>query len=421
MLMKNVKVTAISSNIQGEITLSGSKSISNRVLLISALCDSSFEILNLSDSDDTVTMAKLINSQDEILHAHHAGTTFRFLTAYLATKPGTQTLTGSERMRQRPVKALVDALNDLGANIEYLENEGYPPIKINAPKDEWQNEITLPANISSQYISALLMIAPVLPEGLTIHLEGEIVSKPYIDMTLSIMRDFGIEAIWTENSIHIEHQKYKAVDYHIEADWSAASYYYIIAGLSDQCDITLKGLHQQSTQGDAAIVAVGEKFNIHTIFGQHQIKIVKSKDEGAIPLFEYDFLNTPDIAQSVAALCGGLGTSGLFSGLQTLRIKETDRIAALQNELLKINVFLTKMPTKFSQKTGIEYYMQEGKADNLDSIPSFDTYNDHRMAMSLAPLALKFPIVINEANVVSKSYPKYWEDLQKIGFEVTII
>ncbi len=417
--MKNVKVVAASKNIKGEISLSGSKSISNRVLLIQALCDDKCNITNLSDSDDTVTMQKLIDSKDEILDAHHAGTTFRFMTAYLSTKPGTQILTGSDRMKERPIKVLVEALNELGANIEYLEKDGYPPLKIHSPRSEYKDKITLPANISSQYISAMLMIAPTLSNGLTINLEGDIVSKPYIEMTLAIMNDFGIKSDWNENTICIKHQVYKAKDYHIEADWSAASYYYIIAGLSESCEIILKGLHQQSTQGDAAIVAICEKFGIKTLFGPHQLMIVKPKLEIETPVFEYDFLKVPDIAQSISVLCAGLGTSGLFSGLQTLRIKETDRIAALQQELAKIGVYINKMPEKFSKKTGVEYYMQEGKALQQDLEPSFKTYNDHRMAMALAPLALRFPVIINDALVVTKSYPKYWVDLQKLGFEVT--
>lgn len=417
--MKNLKVVATSKIIEGEIELSGSKSISNRVLLIHALCEDKFNIMNLSDSDDTVTMQKLIESNESVLDAHHAGTTFRFMTAYLSTKEGTQILTGSERMKERPIKVLVDALIELGAKIEYMEKEGYPPLKIYSPRSEFKDKITLPANISSQYISAIMMIAPTLAHGLTIQLDGEIVSKPYIDMTQRIMEDFGVEVVWKGNQINIEHQKYKAKDYHIEADWSAASYYYIIAGLSDQCDIILKGLHQNSIQGDAAVAEIGKIFNIETIFDQHQITLRRTKADKKLTVFEYNFLNVPDIAQSLAVLCAGMGISGLFSGLQTLRIKETDRIAALQQELSKVGVYLNKMPVKFSKKTGIEYYMLEGKATNIDEWVAFDTYNDHRMAMAFASLALRFPIIINDAAVVTKSYPNFWKDIQKIGFEVT--
>jgi 3-phosphoshikimate 1-carboxyvinyltransferase len=417
--MKNLKVVATSKIIEGEIELSGSKSISNRVLLLQALCEDKFNIMNLSDSDDTVTMQKLIESSESVLDAHHAGTTFRFMTAYLSTKEGTHILTGSERMKERPIKVLVDALIELGAKIEYMEKEGYPPLKIYSPRSEFKDKITLPANISSQYISAIMMIAPTLANGLTIQLDGEIVSKPYIDMTQRIMEDFGVEVVWKGNQINIEHQKYKAKDYHIEADWSAASYYYIIAGLSDQCDITLKGLHQNSIQGDATVAEIGKIFNIETIFDQHQITLRRTKADKKLTVFEYNFLNVPDIAQSLALLCAGKGISGLFSGMQTLRIKETDRIAALQQELSKVGVYLNKMPEKFSKKTGIEYYMLEGEASNIDELVAFDTYNDHRMAMAFAPLALRFPIIINDAAVVTKSYPNFWKDIQKIGFQVT--
>lgn len=420
-MMKDIQISHSSKKIQGEIQLSGSKSISNRVLLIQALCKDKFGIHNLSDSDDTQTMFTLLHAKEDELDAHHAGTTFRFMTAYLATKSGSQILTGSERMKQRPVKALVDALNEIGADITYLENDGYPPLKINAPKSEWKNVISLPANISSQYISALLLIAPTLTDGLRITLEGEIVSRPYIEMTLQLMKEFGIASEWQDNTIIIKHQNYIPTEFYVEADWSAASYYYIIAGLSDECTLTLKGLHQNSTQGDAEIARIADLFGIETVFADHHITINKNSTAKPPTLFEYNFLKVPDIAQSFAVLCAGLGVSGLFSGLQTLRIKETDRIAALQQELSKMDVFLSKMPEKFSKKTGTEYYMLEGKANYNGNLISIDTYNDHRMAMAFAPLSLYFPININDAAVVSKSYPKYWDHLQKLGFEVTNI
>ncbi len=419
--MSSINISNQRDTIKGEITLSGSKSISNRALLIKALCADHFNIYNNSDSDDTVTMENLLISTSDILDAHHAGTTFRFLTAYFATKQGTQVLTGSERMQQRPVKALVDALNYLGADITYINNEGYPPLKINAPKSEWKNDITLPANISSQYITALLLIAPTLPNGLTIRLEGEIVSKPYIEMTIGMMAYFGVKVTvdWENQIISVAHQPYQAKDYFVEADWSAASYYYIIAGLSDSADIVLHGLHKESLQGDATIAEIGQKFGILTTFKNRSIRIIKEKGAKMPELFEYDFIKEPDIAQSVSVLCAGLGVNALFTGLQTLRIKETDRIAALQNELQKVGVFLNKMPTKFSKKTGVEYYMQEGKIGlNPDELPVFDTYNDHRMAMAFAPLGLLGGVSINDPNVVSKSYPNYWKDLVSIGFEI---
>ncbi len=419
--MNSIKLNCLNKNLNGVITLSGSKSISNRVLLIRALCEESFQVTNLSDSDDTVTLERLLNSKSSTLDAHHAGTTFRFLTAFLATKPGSQILTGSERMKQRPIKALVDALNLLGADIEYLESEGYPPIKINTPKHDFNEEITLPANISSQYITALLLIAPTLPKGIMVTLEGKIVSRPYIEMTIKMMEYFGISVDWEMNQIIIKHQKYNAKDYYVEADWSAASYYYILAGLSETANITLNGVHANSLQGDSAIAEIGTKFGIETIYEKHQIRLIKEKSLKPIAHFEYDFIEQPDIAQSISVLSAGLGVNTLYSGLQTLKIKETDRILALQQELAKIGVHLNKMPSKFSKKSNIEYYLQEGKATiNNQNSPSFDTYNDHRMAMAFAPLAILFPIIINEPMVVSKSYPKYWEDLKKLGFSIDV-
>lgn len=419
--MNSLKISHPNRSIKGEIILSGSKSISNRALLIRALCPEFFKIHNLSDSDDTISMENLLNSKADLLDAHHAGTTFRFLTAYLATQDGIHILTGSERMQQRPIKALVDALNYLGADISYINNEGYPPLKISSPKSEWKNDISLPADISSQYITALLLIAPTLSNGLTIRLEGEIVSRPYIEMTIGMMEYFGVEVItdWEGQSISVSHQTYIAKDYFVEADWSAASYYYTIAGLSASADIVLHGLHEDSLQGDSAIAKIGSKFGIKTSFEHRSIRISKDEETKIPELFEYDFIKEPDIAQSVSVLCAGLGVQTLFTGLQTLRIKETDRIAALQNELLKIGVFLNKMPAKFSKKTGVEYYMQEGKA-TLDqgAPPFFDTYNDHRMAMSFAPLSLLGRVGINDFNVVSKSYPNYWKDLVSLGFQL---
>ncbi|MFZ1750754.1 MAG: 3-phosphoshikimate 1-carboxyvinyltransferase [Saprospiraceae bacterium] len=418
--MKSIQISHPNGILDGEIKLSGSKSISNRALLIRALCNGSFPIHNLSDSDDTVTLENLLMSRADVLDAHHAGTTFRFLTAYLSLKDGDQVLTGSDRMKQRPIKALVDALNYLGANITYLENEGYPPLKISTPRSSWKSEISLPADISSQYISALLMIAPSLPDGLILHLQGEIVSRPYIEMTLDIMSYFGIKSDWEGSTINISHQAYTPRAFFVEADWSAASYYYTMAGLSTQADIRLIGLHADSLQGDADIVNMSQKFGIETTYGDHQIRIIKKENAIAPSVFEYDFIKVPDIAQSISVLCSGLGINGLFTGLQTLRIKETDRISALQTEHQKMNVFISKLPQKFSKKSSIEYYMQEGRAEVIvEKAPSIDTYHDHRMAMAFAPLGLVFPICINDPEVVSKSYPGYWRDLISLGFEIS--
>jgi 3-phosphoshikimate 1-carboxyvinyltransferase len=281
---------------------------------------------------------------------------------------------------------------------------------------EIKSKIELPANISSQYISALLLIAPSLPNGLEIQLTGDIVSRPYVEMTLRIMQYFGVEYSWEGPNIKIAPQKYKAREFYVEADWSAASYYYIIVALAEEADLTLKGLSKDSLQGDSAIASIGNAFGINTEFMDKEIRLTKSGLRAA-EYFEYNFIECPDIVQSVSTMAAGMGMSALFSGLQTLRIKETDRIAALENELAKVQVYLSKLPEKFSKKTGIEYYMQEGKADShADESPSFLTYKDHRMAMAFGPLAILFPIEIEDHTVVTKSYPNYWIDLESLGF-----
>ncbi len=404
--------------VKGTIQLGGSKSISNRALIIQALADAPFVIDNLSDSQDTQILQRLLSEEKEIYNAHHAGTTFRFLTAYLAIKPGIQILTGSDRMKQRPIKPLVDALIELGADIEYLEKDGFPPLRIKEPKPLWKNSVSLPSNISSQYISALLLIAPILKNGLHIHLSDEIVSESYIDMTIAMMQDFGISISKSNATISVPNQKYKARDYYVESDWSSASYYYSIAGLSRAADITIKGLDEHSMQGDKAIADLGIKFGIETIYGDKEIRIVKQAKATNPDYLEVNCINTPDLVQTLAVLCAGVGTQVLFSGLQTLHIKETDRIEALKNELDKVQVALVKMPAKFSKSSQIEYYLQEGKATFPEDVVCFDTYDDHRMAMSFATLSVIHPIVIHHKEVVEKSYPNFWKDLTLLGFSI---
>jgi len=416
--MKQYKVSFPKVKVEGDIYLGGSKSISNRVLVIQKLIGQQLEITHLSDSDDTVTMRALLDQSTGIYDVHHAGTAFRFLTAYLAITQGTKVLTGSSRMQQRPIRPLVDALRDLGANITYINNEGYPPLKIDTPHDELKEELEISASISSQYISALLLIAPSLINGLKIKLIGDVVSRPYIDMTISIMRDFGADVIWKENTIIVKPVLYKARPYRIEADWSAASYYYAIAGLSEEADIRLHGLFDDSTQGDAAISHIAAKLGVSSNFSDNCVLITKDKEKTVNLMFEYDFIKQPDIAQSISVWLAGNGVNGLFSGLQTLSIKETDRVAALQTELMKVGVFLSKLPAKFSKKSSTTYYMQEGQATYGDLIPAFDTYQDHRMAMSFATLAVRFHIIINDPMVVTKSYPTFWDDLKKLGFVI---
>lgn len=406
-------------NLTGEIRLNGSKSISNRALIIRALCKDDFKIDNLSTSKDSELMQELLSSESNLLDAGAAGTTFRFMTAYLSTKEDCQTLTGTERMKQRPIGVLAEALKELGADIEYLEKEGYPPLKINTPKSFGKkSEISIPASTSSQYISALLMIAPTLSNGLTIHLEGEIVSRPYLEMTLSIMHYFGVKHKWKENAIIIKPQSYKAKEFTVESDWSAASYWYAMAAFSEECDLTLHGLFEDSMQGDSVLPKMMENFGIKSEFSKNQVRLTKSGNPPQ-SVFEWDFLPCPDLAQTLAVICAGLGVHGVFTGLETLRIKETDRINALQVELAKVQSFLSLLPGRFSKKSDKDFYMVQGKANCVDC-PTFNTYEDHRMAMAFAPLAMFGALKIEDPDVVVKSYPQYWEDLKKVGFSVEV-
>ena len=416
-MTQQYKVFAPNKVIKGRVRLTGSKSIANRVLLIQALTEGKFEIQNLSESDDTSTLKMLLGSKDYELDAHHAGTTFRFMTAYLAVKGENRILTGSSRMKQRPVGPLVDALNALGCNVRYLENEGYPPLIFGPYNDILSNKVEIPGNISSQYLSALLMVAPVLPDGLQITITGELVSRPYLEMTLAIMQYFGVNHTWEENIITVRPQAYQPKSFFVEADWSAASYYYSIAAIAEEADITLEGLSEHSLQGDSAIAKIGESFGIETQYDDHTVRLVKKQNAVVNDFLEYDFIKQPDIAQTVFAMCAAHGVQGLFTGLQTLFIKETDRIGAFQKELAKLEVYLSKVPQQFINASHQDYYMTDGKA-TYHSIPEFDTYQDHRMAMSLAPLGIQHPILINEPSVVSKSYPEFWNDLRKLGFEV---
>ena len=361
----------------------------------------------------------LAQTADNIYDVGPAGTTFRFLTAYFAFREGTQIMTGSERMKQRPIGKLVEALRSLGANISYMEQDGFPPLRIDSPsKNIDTNSIDIASDVSSQYITALLMLAPTLPNGLIINLVGNIVSRPYIEMTLSLMAHFGIKSDWKDQTISIAPQSYEAQPISVEADWSAASYYYAIAALSDEADIYLGGLQANSLQGDAALSEMMTTFGVETTFEAAGIRLRKSAEAKAEDTFEYDFLRCPDVAQTLAVICGGLGVQGLFSGLETLKIKETDRIAALQNELAKMQVWLSALPVRFSKKAnGDTYYMIEGKAEMPTSL-HIATYDDHRMAMAFAPLALLGEIEIEDAAVVGKSYPDFWKDLSTLGFDI---
>jgi 3-phosphoshikimate 1-carboxyvinyltransferase len=410
----NYKLQFSSNILNGEVTLAGSKSISNRVLIIQALCNTDFNIDALANANDTELLSHLLKSNDEVLDAGPAGTTFRFMTAYLTLFGGNRILTGSERMKQRPIKVLVDACRKLGATIHYLENEGFPPLNIVSGTITGGKQLAIPANTSSQYISALLLIAPILPGGLSLELTGKIVSRPYIEMTLGLMQYFGISHKWENQVIVIEEQPYQAKSFTVEADWSAASYYYSLAAMSDQADICLNGLFENSLQGDSALINIFDSFGVKTYFTERGIRIVK--DQAVIPdTFHYDFILCPDLAQTLAVVCAGLGTKGYFSGLETLRIKETDRIQALENEISKGGCHISLFST--DAFTGKEIFEVSGKFESSD-IPVFKTYEDHRMAMAFAPLALLMPIEIEEPMVVIKSYPDFWTDFQHLGLRI---
>jgi 3-phosphoshikimate 1-carboxyvinyltransferase len=403
--------------LKGKITLAGSKSISNRVLIIRALCQEHFDIHKLANANDTELLDKLLASKEPVRDAGPAGTTFRFLTAYLSLQAGTQFLTGSERMKQRPISVLVDALRHLGANIEYVEKEGYPPLKIHSGDLGKQYQLTIPANTSSQYISALLLIAPVLPKGLALTLDGNIVSLPYIKMTLKTMEYFGVQHQWEGDTIRVAPQQYLAKPFTVEADWSAASYYYAMAVFAEEVDLQLDGLFENSVQGDAVLAEMMKDFGITTTFNKTGIHL--SKTSAPNEVFEWDFIECPDLAQTLAVICAGAGVHGLFTGLKTLKIKETDRIKAIQNELGKVNAWFSLLPVNITKDTN-EHYLLEGNA-HWDTPPLFSTYEDHRMAMAFAPLAMLNEIRMEDPEVVVKSYPDFWEDLIKLGFEVEAV
>ena len=413
----NVKRYAVSKpdrTLTGTITLDGSKSIANRVLIVRALSGADFPIERMAGSRDTETLQRLLASDETTLDAGAAGTTFRFLTAYLALQPGEQTLTGSERMKQRPIGVLVDALRELGADIGYLENEGYPPLRIGAGEITG-GDLTISAGTSSQYISALLLIAPTLPKGLNLTLDGKIVSRPYIDMTLNIMAYFGAQTEWEDQTIRVAPTGYTGRPFRVEADWSAASYWYLMAAFADKVALQLDGLYEQSVQGDQAIANIMRGFGIQSTYNDTGVLLEKSLPPRRS--LDQDFLRCPDLAQSVAVACAGTGTGGMFTGLETLRIKETDRIAALQTELAKIQVYLSKLPPHLTGDATREYFMLEGEATFAEA-PTFPTYEDHRMAMAFAPLGMLHPVAIEEPEVVVKSYPAYWDDLRSVGFEI---
>ncbi len=407
-------LSAAATDLRGRIELTGSKSIANRALIIQALTPGGFPLHRLAAADDTQRLQELLRSDEEVLDAGPAGTTFRFLTAYLCRRPGTQVLTGTERMKQRPIGILVDALRELGAEIEYVEKEGFPPLRIGESALAKTNELSISAGTSSQFISALLLIAPTLPIGLRLTLTGELVSRPYIQMTLNLLAHFGATSTWEGETIVVPTQPYRSREFTVEADWSAASYYYSLAALSDTADLQLDGLFADSVQGDSVVQEIYRGFGVNTEFNATGLRLTKAADAPVPALFDYNFTDCPDVAQTLAVTCAGRGVQAIMTGLKTLKIKETDRVAALRTELAKVGVHLNKLPAKFSPRSTEEHFMQEGRAAFSEE-PVFATYEDHRMAMALAPLALLGRIGIEDPMVVVKSYPGFYDDLGRLG------
>jgi 3-phosphoshikimate 1-carboxyvinyltransferase len=390
------------------VDLPTSKSISNRALILNALAYSAKPIKNLSDSDDTQLLINALKSDSSHFDVGAAGTTMRFLTAFLSKIVGEWTITGSERMKQRPIKILVEALNKLGAKIEYIEKEGYPPLRVFGSSMEG-GELELAGDVSSQYISALLMIGPTMKNGLRLNLTGEIISRPYILLTLKMMETFGVKSHWKDNVITVPAGNYKPTDFTVEADWSAASYWYEIAALNTGVELNLKGVKRYSEQGDSKVAELFTKLGVESKFSRNGLVLTNT---GKLTTkFSYDFIEQPDLAQTFAVTCCCLGIPFVFTGLQTLKIKETDRIKALIEELKKMGFVLAS--------NHIDDLRWDGTTCEKEEVPCISTYKDHRMAMAFAPAVLAIGAVkIDDPAVVSKSYPKYWEHLEQYGFKV---
>jgi 3-phosphoshikimate 1-carboxyvinyltransferase len=423
-MSQNILLTKQTRSVNGEVYLTGSKSECNRALVIEALSNDKVRVENISDAADAVTLSKVLGLtlqtvgyeaspithqlEHKVVNIGPAGTAMRFLTAYYTLQDEEVVLTGSERMKQRPIGILVDALRKLGAEISYEENEGFPPIRIKGNIQQATNSISIKGDISSQYITALLLIAARLPQGLELHIEGDLTSRPYVEMTLAMLQQAGIQHQWTGNVISIANQEFKETVLPVEPDWSAASYWYAIAALADHADLFLHGLTQYSLQGDSVITEIMANFGITSQFRDGGVHLIKEAKPISRKIF--DLKECPDLAQTIIVVCAALGHEATFTGLETLKIKETDRILALQNELAKMGVKL----------------IEKGQTYKLDCSEKFipqrmfiNTYDDHRMAMAFAPLALVIPeLEIEDALVVEKSYPAFWTDLEKVGFVV---
>ena len=406
----NLLLQTTHSNLKAQIAVTGSKSETNRLLLLQALFPNII-LNNTSNSDDSEVMQKALKGNEEIIDIHHAGTAMRFLTAYFAVSEGRElVLTGSQRMTERPIKVLVEALEQLGAKISYEKEVGYPPIRIKGQKIT-ASKVNIPANVSSQYISALLLIAPKLDNGLELTLEGEITSIPYIKMTLALLNDLDIKTSFEGNVIKVFPKKeVVSKEMVVESDWSSASYFFSLAALADEASISLTSYKENSLQGDSELVSIYKKLGVETKFNENKITLTKQQG------FKFEDINlelnnTPDIAQTIVVTCLGLGIGCHLTGLHTLKIKETDRLEALRIELTKLGANITVTNDSLTLVASSEIHHNVKIA----------TYNDHRMAMAFAPLALKVPLIIENADVVSKSYPDFWEDMKNLGFIISQI
>ena len=413
--MKQYKLTYSKANNSGvEAGLPASKSIANRALVIAALCGAEGNLNNLSDCDDTQAVIRALSSTDEVKNIGAAGTAMRFLTAYYAVSSTSVVMTGTERMKNRPISILVDALRSIGADIEYVEKEGFPPLKINGKKLNG-GELHVQGNVSSQYLSAILMIAPYTQEGIKLVIEGDLVSRPYLQMTLSLMQEFGVSHTWDGNVIEIKPAEYKQIEFTVENDWSAASYWYSVVALSDNQSVKLKYLQPESLQGDSKLVELYKPLGVETEFVEGGM--VLSKDNAVVlpSIYDISLKEQPDLAQTLVVSCLLLNVSFRFSGLGNLKIKETDRIEALINECKKLGYVLKET------EPGVLSWNGERCLPEDEII--IKTYEDHRMAMAFAPAVIRLgSIIINEPDVVTKSYPSFWKEFTKVlPCEISII
>lgn len=387
--------------------LPASKSISNRALILNALSGSKSNLHNLSDANDTQLMLRLVNSKDSVIDVEDAGTTMRFLTAYFGVTNQHKLITGTDRMKERPIGILVNALRLLGVDIVYQEKDGYPPLATKGFERQKNDSIRIRGDVSSQFISALMMVAPILPHGLILELEGKVGSRPYIEMTASLMQQFGVSCQLYDDRVIIPSQPYYQTDFTVESDWSAASYWFAFTALAERAEILLPRLTLESLQGDSVIVDIMEQLGVKANLDENGLLKLTKKDPWK--QLRWDFTDCPDLAQTVAVVCAAKGIPGHFTGLESLRIKETDRIMALQNELQKIGANLVEEDSE-------NWNLIPSKS--LPASASFDTYKDHRMAMAFAPLVTLMDVTIENPGVVKKSYPNYWNDLKSFGIKI---